>query len=320
MNDKYLHFDLDDFAVDEAFISWVREGDHAADWEKWIDDHDKSEVCSQARNLINALSIQKMDVDTHQADRIWNNIQRETKPETVVTSRVVLWRRAMAIAAAFLVGGILLNIFMSSDAIKTGQGEHMAIVLPDGSKVTLNAKSSVSYDEKDFLNSRDIYLEGEGFFEVQKGSPFTVHASNGSVKVLGTSFNVNTRAKVLDVTCKTGSVAVQNKTKDKEVVLSPGEGIRYFDNVAMGKYDAKVDYIADWIQHKYHFESKALSVVFDELKTQYGLNISADQDVQNMLFTGSFIGMNQDSALHQVCWPMNLEYTISGKNIQIKRK
>ncbi len=73
--------------------------------------------------------------------------------------------------------------------------------LPDASKITLQKNTRVGYKKYSWPFNREVTLEGEAFFEVAKGETFTVTTSNGSVKVLGTSFNVNTKNDLLLISC-----------------------------------------------------------------------------------------------------------------------
>lgn len=93
----------------------------------------------------------------------------------------------------------------------TDYGQKKTLVLPDGSKVWLNAGSSLIYPTAFVQKARKVFLSGEGFFEVAKGSsPFIVVTRCLQTKALGTAFNVKSYASddAMTVTLKTGKVAV----------------------------------------------------------------------------------------------------------------
>jgi len=73
------------------------------------------------------------------------------------------------------------------------KGTHKEYQLPDGSMVSINAESKMSYEKLQFTQNRYLSLEGEAFFKVQKGKAFTVHTSFANFRVLGTSFDVLAR-------------------------------------------------------------------------------------------------------------------------------
>ena len=73
------------------------------------------------------------------------------------------------------------------------RGSHLAVTLPDGSKVNLNADSRLTYKPYQWIISRNVELEGEAFFEVKQGKRFSVKSNQNKVNVLGTSFNIFSR-------------------------------------------------------------------------------------------------------------------------------
>src|SRR6185436_6777394 len=78
--------------------------------------------------------------------------------------------------------------------IFTARGEHSLVILPDQSKVVLNAVSSVHYNSLMFYLSRNVSFEGEGFFTITKGDKFNVVTENATVEVLGTEFNLKSNS------------------------------------------------------------------------------------------------------------------------------
>jgi hypothetical protein len=95
--------------------------------------------------------------------------------------------------------------------------------LPDGTKVSLNRGSKISYPSTFEGQTREITLQGEAFFDVAHDAqhPFIIHAQGADIKVLGTSFNVNAYSKQVKVWVKTGKVQV--KKSASVIQLLPGE-------------------------------------------------------------------------------------------------
>lgn len=108
---------------------------------------------------------------------------------------------------------------MKYNTLKTLQGGQFAVVLPDGSKVWLNAASSLKYPVSFNNRQRTVELTGEAYFDItpDKNKPFTVQVNNMEVQVLGTSFNVTAypEEKSIKTTLITGAVNVNadNSTK-----------------------------------------------------------------------------------------------------------
>ena len=109
----------------------------------------------------------------------------------------------------------------------TTLAETRTILLPDGTSVTLNHYSSLSYPKQFKSDNREVELSGEAYFEVSKSKkhPFIVQTETIDVQVLGTHFNVDAYPDNPDVktTLLTGSVAVSNKNNSVHMVLKPNE-------------------------------------------------------------------------------------------------
>ncbi|MFB2118741.1 FecR family protein [Parapedobacter sp. 2B3] len=111
--------------------------------------------------------------------------------------------------------------------LTTPRGGQYQITLPDGTKVWLNAASSLRYPVVFNAGERKVELTGEGYFEVthDEQHPFIVESKDQSVQVLGTSFNINayTDENIVTTTLVSGSVKLYQSRSDKEQLLQPGE-------------------------------------------------------------------------------------------------
>jgi ferric-dicitrate binding protein FerR (iron transport regulator) len=107
-------------------------------------------------------------------------------------------------------------------------GGRSVLTLPDGSKVWLNAGSHLKYKRNFNIKERDVYLNGEAFFEVKKQhTPFVVHTSYVDIKALGTAFNVKSYAEEnkVEATLVEGKISIENKKTNKSFVLKPKQKI-----------------------------------------------------------------------------------------------
>ena len=75
----------------------------------------------------------------------------------------------------------------------------------------------------------------------------------------------------------------------------------------------------DWMEGEYHFNNATLDEVFTEMERQFNIEINVPRSIMDHLFTGSFISQNIDTALYQVCWPMNLVSEKELNKISIKK-
>lgn len=234
--------------------------------------------------------------------------QKIQKPVKVIP----LWRYT-AVAAAILAFFGLFQLFYFSNTNETGFGSTQIVALPDHSKVTLNAKSKLSYPNL-FQFNRTLNLEGEAFFEVQKGSTFTVKTNLGCVTVLGTKFNVNSHKDYFEVICYEGKVRVE--AKGKIAILTPSESIRFYDHTSENWANIS-EPKPSWITGETTFKNVPVQYVLSEFTKQYNVTVDYPKSVENVKFTGAFTNKNKATALKSICIPLNLKYSDNGGKIII---
>jgi ferric-dicitrate binding protein FerR (iron transport regulator) len=160
-------------------------------------------------------------------NRAWERFQRRIHPAPVRRSKFAWMRIA---AAAIVVLGIgLIAVWTLDNRVKevarVAQADVVNDTLPDGSLVTLNKESVLSYPSKFKGNTRQVVLKGEAFFKVQpnKEKPFVVLAKDVRITVVGTSFNVKNIKGNVEVVVETGIVKVS--IGKKTVELKPNEKV-----------------------------------------------------------------------------------------------
>lgn len=173
--------------------------------------------------------------------------------------------------------------------------ETRTIQLPDGTSVTLNHYTSLSYPERFRSDNREVELKGEAYFEVSKDKkhPFIVQTDVVNVQVLGTHFNVEAYQNNPDVktTLLSGSVAVSNKSNSERIVLKPNEIAIY--NKVEGKLTCKMlenakDEIS-WQQGEFIFDDMPLQDIVRELSNSFGATILVnDTALQNYRISARF--------------------------------
>lgn len=241
----------------------------------------------------------------------------ETNPkQKPVRNLRIYWSAAASIAVIAL----LTTIYFykpSPDEIIAQRGQHIDYTLPDGSNVTVNAESKISFSESKFTKKRILELEGEAFFSVQKGSPFVVKTQMGKVEVLGTTLNVYARNEELSVSCLTGKVQVT--AGEQSIILTPGEKADFISGALQKSSDISPEQMAGWKSGQFYFESVPLISIFDEIERQFDVEITS-QGLEARLFTGGFSNKNLNEALETLSMTMNLEYEINGQKIGISAK
>lgn len=228
-----------------------------------------------------------------------------------------MFKRLLPIAALLVIAFGITYFFNSNSVINTATkiGEMATVYLPDTTEVKLNAASTLTFDESTWDENRITQLVGEAFFNVTKGSKFTVETSQGTITVLGTKFNVKQRDAFFEVHCYEGSVEVVHKLKT--VILKPGEYISVYSNqVTAGKIPLVKS--PSWIEGKNMFRGVPYNEVLDEISRQFDVTITTNFEADKRLFTGTFSNDNIDEALKTVTLPLKLKYKITGKNVLIE--
>ena len=161
--------------------------------------------------------------------------------------------------------------------LKTPRGGGYKLQLADGTEVWLNAGSSIRFPVSFTEESRQVYLEGEAYFEVSHdGSPFTVSTANMDVRVLGTSFNISAYADepLLKTTLVEGKVRVELKNQEdsplNSLVLSPDQqAILNRSESVLSAVEVNASLYTSWMQGKLEFHNESLDQVMLRLARWY---------------------------------------------------
>ncbi|GFD91281.1 hypothetical protein KUL156_54770 [Alteromonas sp. KUL156] len=257
--------------------------------------------------------IETPKVDIEKAFKEFELKKATTKKSKVVPLNYKNFYKYAAAVIVLLVSSYFL-LFNNSVNFSTQYAETKTFNLPDESEVILNANSTVSFNKKDWKNSRDIQLKGEAFFKVKKGKSFTVNTSVGKVTVLGTQFNVKERKNYFEVKTYEGLVSVDYN--NSLIKLAKGKIFK----VVNGKIDTLNTFNINnksWLQDESNFKSTPLQFVLDDLQNQYGYVIKTKDVNLEQLYTGGFTHKDINVALQAVTIPLQLSYKIEEKSITI---
>ncbi|MFN3969306.1 FecR domain-containing protein [Flavobacterium sp.] len=230
--------------------------------------------------------------------------QKLAEKKQTKTKVIPLWRYATIAASLLILFGVY-HFFIAENKIETGFGNTERITLADNSKVSLNAKSTLSYCNT-FEYKRTLELEGEAFFEVEKGSPFTVETSLGDILVLGTKFNVIAIQDFFEVKCYEGKVQVTQK--GKSTILTHGESVRFYNGTAENWADESSDK-PTWISGESSFKNVPMRYVLEQFKNQYNVEVEFPKTIENIKFTGTFTHKEPTVALQTICLPLHLKFS-----------
>lgn len=207
------------------------------------------------------------------------------------------------------------------------KGQKSSFVLSDGTLVKLNAESKLAFSENFDNQKREVFLEGEAFFDVKKdpSRPFVVHTGQLSTTALGTSFNIEAYKgeSPIRVALVTGKVKVAHADNDiNDLILNPNDMAAF--NVAqkmLSKESFDPELILAWKNQTLYFKDADLGNMTKTLERWYGVNIEVGgKKPIETSFTGKF----KDKSLEYVLDVLsrnqqNFAYSISGKKIKITR-
>jgi transmembrane sensor len=345
---NYSEFKIDDFVLDEAFMQWVVQGENDAFWQAFSLEHpQQKEAMGKAKDFILAArQVAYPQPSTSTQDRMWHNIEKATTnsmPLKIVSQRWV-WRVAAAVIVLAMAGGVWAffskdnalstpSVFGDKNAVanevKTEYQQRKQLTLPDGSVVTLNANTKIKVsDNWSDENTREVWLDGEAFFEVVKkpntgAAKFVVHTPQLNVEVLGTAFNVKARRGATEVVLQSGKVTL-NKVKNtdfKEIVMIPGDRVRVADEALKSVISDKVETekVTAWTNGKIIFDNTPLLEVAKAIEDHFGYEvILEDKQLVTKLYTGELLTDSPDVFFTVLSKTLGIKINIEGKKMIIK--
>lgn len=316
----YLTYRADDFLQDDKFRDWVLKGDPEGNvfWQLFMERYpEKQKTVLLARAMLKALHELEPLAGNMEKEKTWELISEEIQAEQNSEPRrepfPIRWgwlSAASVILMALGLGWFFVQRGSFTDhAAYEYQVSHSRIVLterkndsstpqkvklPDASTVVLQPGSKVSFQENFEENKREVYLNGEGFFDVRKdnGKPFTVYANRLVVQVVGTSFTVRSdrseaAALVKVATGKVKVFAFENFGKQQQtdaahfVTLIPNQQVTYdlkANRFAKALVKEPVILSAPIEYPDFYFSNTAVGDIFKTLEKSYGVTIRYSND------------------------------------------
>jgi transmembrane sensor len=336
------NYKIEDFVFNESFQRYVMQKIPADTcyWETWINKNpDALMIIESAKEMLMFISNRRImpKHNTKQAqvfEKLQNQINAE-KGSVVNMTRKIHTRFLKYAASVLLVASCTAALFfyknrqaLSPDVISqyleviVPEGQRSQLILPDGTKVWLNSGSLFKYPTEFLKQNRDVFLEGEAFFDVKHNDdiPFVVHLKEKlSIRVLGTEFNVKCYPdeKVIETTLIQGSIKLIKEngagSEFTEIELKPNEKAIFqkqsqsFDisrlltaetrdkvvpgiqNITKEQFQNKIEPITAWKEDELVFYDETFEEIAIKMSRWYGLKITlTDENLKNERFTGKF--------------------------------
>lgn len=215
---------------------------------------------------------------------------------------------------------------MFYNTLSTPRAGHFKVTLPDGTKVWLNAASSITYPLFFNSNERRVSVTGEVYFEVahRKQQPFKVSSGKQAITVLGTHFNVRCYGDEagMSTTLLSGSVRITNTANGSTGLLKPGQqaSLSYADEKIKIRAVSAEDAIS-WKNGYFLFDNEEPVTVMKNISRWYDVDIEFKGDLTKERFGGSF---SRSTNLNQLLENMerigNVHFELSGSTIIVSQK
>lgn len=208
------------------------------------------------------------------------------------------------------------------NTVEAPRGGQWQVVLPDGSKVFLNALSSLKYPISFSAKERKVELKGEAYFEIShnKKSPFKVVTKGQTVEVLGTHFNIMAYAdeQVAKTTLLTGSVKVS--AESEILILKPGEQSQVSPGNMKLIQNVDLEDVMAWKKGYFKF-SENLESVMAKVSRWYDVEVSYEgQPDAEFKYKGEISrNKNLSEILNMLEYTGNVHFKIEGRRVIVKK-
>jgi transmembrane sensor len=208
--------------------------------------------------------------------------------------------------------------------LRVPRGGEYKLVLADGTQVWVNAESKLRFPVNfNGTTTREVYLEGgEAYFKVSKNKevPFIVHSGSMAIKVLGTSFNVNTYSKNIKTTLVEGHVQINAGSKSLDL-LPDQQATFNLQSANLSKENIDVEADVAWKDGWMIFQSSELKDVMEQLGRWYDYNIVFESErLKQMHFGGKLRKYNEVGALLRIIEKTNsVNIEVRNQTIYIKK-
>ncbi|NCI48138.1 FecR family protein [Sediminibacterium soli] len=294
---------------------------------------------------------------------IWQEIEQDNtfkhsttiQEKTPVRNLFIRWVAAAAMLAGLIFGiRAILPAHNDTTAYQEGKkekglieavntnGQSRKVLLPDGSTVTLQPLARLAYPNQFSSDKREVYLEGEAFFQVTKNpaKPFLVHSGNLLTQVLGTSFTIKPDkiSNKITVAVKTGKVAVfednnqvklnTDQLKNNGAIITPNQKVIYdagsrnfITSLVENPEPVIIESKTPVTPSSFSFNDANLATVLDAISKVYEIDIMVENElIYHCLFTGNLSQQTLYEKLDLICQSTGHQYEIKGTKILIKGK
>ena len=340
----YQFYSVEDFVTDEYFIRWVKNPTEESNafWSAWLSKNPSKEpIVIEARQIVLTLQFEEEKPAEDKFLAVWTGITTSLDRDEVKMSPLQsgdagrgavpprpykFYKWAAAILLLAVAGAYLFSRQAGEGSVVfiTAYGESRTLFLPDSTKVTLNANSTLRY-EPGFTSNREVWLEGEAFFAVvhkRDKQNFLVHTNELQVEVLGTRFNVNSRRGKSQVVLEEGKVKldIRNVEGGSALFMKPGEMVEVTrETKQVEKREVQPGNYSSWRNNRLIFISTPFTEIAEMIEDTYGYKVAfSDEQLKTKQFTGSTSLDDPMELVEKLNKVFGLDIQLEGKEMIIR--
>ncbi|TMU57037.1 FecR family protein [Flagellimonas algicola] len=332
----YHEYELEDFLANSEFRDWVIKPNRSSHffWKNWLAANpSKREIVLAAKEILLSLSFHlDNDLDDKAREELLTSIlgKRNLIPKNNGNNLMAFILPLVACGLLFF--GLVIGMRMSAttELMPTTQsisylekenlrGKKSRITLPDGTTVYLNNNSRIKYASR-FVNERQVYLEGEAYFEVEKdpAKPFLVKSNGLVTRALGTAFNVKAhKGKKVEVGLVEGKISVAPVLEDKKVGIidSPGGKATFTSDDGELNFSAYADMdFYKWTKRTLVFKAAGFDEIEETLENWYDVDITVRNLNRRVTYTGEFPSESLENVLERIAFVEKFSFRINEEN------
>lgn len=271
------------------------------------------------------------DLDMPATDELWNQFEQkklatsEAQPESEVSAprRQANRKKLLLVLLGILILGVLgtflYQYFNAPQKIHTQPGEQKTQQLADGTTIELSPGTNIVYFEKNWDKERKLKLQGQAFFEVSKGNPFSVQTEVGLVEVLGTAFDIWSQQDYMRVQCFEGKVSVKHISTGQTEELQAGQQLRLNKKAieAVELFDEKHP---DWKEKRQQIYKRIpANLVLKDIERFHNITINTSGLDQAALFSGLIPLNSVEASARYLAEGMGWKYAIDQDAVSFTR-
>ena len=273
-----------------------------------------------------------VSVEDKDLDRIKDRVHKSISSPSKV--RNIFLRYIQVAAAVLLIAFIGTTYYLYKEnkmltsqnmLVTTGRGEHANVTLPDGTQVSLNSESKITYIPKLFSSfTRIIRFDGDGYFQVSKNKsrPFIIESKGLCVKVLGTKFDLHARGtdSKAELWLKEGKVMFSSLVSGETVELKPNERVVMYRQSGMLSVTKENTSDTSYNRKDMTFNNEPLSYVLQRIGNSYNVKFVVDGRINlSDMFTGTLPTTNLHEVLAALECSYHVKAIINGDKISLKK-